>query len=344
MKLFVATLILSLVLQAAPALAQENLREKPSVDQVKVDPATQELIAGALKYMASQQSPSGAWNAGGHDAGITAYVLLAFLSTGNLPGEGEYGQQVARGTQYLLDCVRPDGYIAAPTGTSNMYGHGIASIVLGEIYGQTKDPNIRPKLERAIKLIIAAQSREGGWRYNPRPEGADISVTVLQVVALRVAKNSGLDVPQETIDRAVAYVKKCCDEKTGGFYYQPGSGKAGFARTAAAIYSLQVCGLYDDPMVKAGSDYIFANHQQDKQWFTYGHLYAAPAHYMMGGEVWAKWYKEVCAIIIPKAIRKGDQVSWTAIAGSREGGNVYATAAYTMILAMPYHYLPLYQR
>src|SRR6185295_15942157 len=97
---------------------------------------------------------------------------------------------------------------------------------------------------------------KGGWRYQPRPGDADISVTVLQVVALRAAKNGGLDIPQQTIDNAVQYVRRCFDERTGGFTYQPGNRAPGFARTAAAIYSLQVCGAYDDPLVKAGAEFL----------------------------------------------------------------------------------------
>ena len=77
-----------------------------------------------------------------------------------------------------------------------MYGHGVATIALGELYGQTKSPIIRAKLEKTIKLIIASQNSQGGWRYRPVVRDADISVTVLQVVALRAAKNAGIDVPQ----------------------------------------------------------------------------------------------------------------------------------------------------
>jgi prenyltransferase beta subunit len=163
-----------------------------------------------------------------------------------------------------------------------MYGHGIATIALAELYGQTRDPNIRPKLQAAVNLIIGCQNAEGGWRYQPRIADADLSVTVLQVVALRAAKNCGMDVPQITIDRAVGYVKSCRDRRSGGFNYTPHEMRPGFARTAAAIYSLQVCGLYDDPMVKAGSDYLFDRFGRGnddpfgREWFTYGNFYAGP--------------------------------------------------------------------
>ena len=94
---------------------------------------------------------------------------------------------------------------------------------------------MRAKLDKAVKVIISAQAsepgHEGGWRYRPIAKDADISVTVLSLVAIRAAKNGGLEVPQHTIDEGVAYVKRCQDERTGGFCYQP-QRDPGFAREA----------------------------------------------------------------------------------------------------------------
>jgi hypothetical protein len=324
-----------------------------------VDANTDAVIKSSLKFLASRQSPGGSWSSPGNNymAAITGYVLIAFMASGQLPGEGEYGQTCTRAVSFLLDCVRPDGYIAAPTGESNMYNHGIATIALGEVYGQTRDPSLRPKLERAVKLIIACQNPQGGWRYQPRIADADISVTVLQVVALRVARNGGIDVPQATIDRAVEFVKSCGDENSGGFGYQPQSRRApGFARTAAAIYSLQVCGLYDDPMVKRASDYLVdqmrgfhlpAKTPGKMQYFTYGNFYAAPAEYMIGGDAWANWYAGLKSILLnPAVMNQAPDGSnfWKPLGSDGPVNEVYATAVYTTILAMPYGYLPLYQR
>ncbi|MFI5378396.1 MAG: hypothetical protein ACHRHE_03745 [Tepidisphaerales bacterium] len=322
-------------------------------DKVVVDPATENAIRGALKYMASKQNGNGSWSASDgekHEVAMTGYVLMAFLVCGQLPDEGEYGKNVTAGVNFLLNAVKPDGFIQYGGGT-NMYGHGIASIALAEVYGQTRDVRIRPKLEAAIKLIINCQNDQGGWRYAPRRSDADISVTVLQVVALRAAKNGGLDVPQTTIDRAVAYVRTCYDENSGGFTYQPRNNSPGFARTAAAIYSLQVCGQYDDRRVKTGSEYLVKHARNDRQWFTYGNFYAAPAQYMIGGDTWEKWYGDMKDQLLKTTDQnglmrvQGELVSWEPKwdSGGRVG-TIYSTAVYTMILAMPYHYLPLYQR
>ena len=83
------------------------------------------------------------------------------------------------------------------------------------------------------------------------------------------------------------------DKKTGGFCYQPGQ-DPGFARTAAAIYALQVCGLYEDPMVVQGSAYLLdlMSKGPGQAWFIYGNYYGAPAEYMIGGDSWQQWYRD----------------------------------------------------
>lgn len=321
-------------------------------DPVRVDDKTEAVIKNALRWLAAKQQPNGAWGSSSeekqHPAAIAGYTLMAFLAAGQLPGEGEYGKTVSLGIQYMLDSMDGQGYYGNRNDGQYMYGHGVATIALAELYGASKIATMRPKLERAIRLILASQNKEGGWRYRPISHDADISVTVLQVVALRSAKNAGVDVPQKTIDDAVQYVKRCFVPSSGGFAYQPGQ-SPGFARTAAAIYSLQVCGLYDDPMVKKGSEYLMKEYKDGHmEWFTYGNFYAAPAQYMQGGETWKKWYEKLHHTLMTRVSTEGDKAYWSPekinLDGGRAVGPIYCTAVYTMILAMPYHYIPLYQR
>jgi hypothetical protein len=332
---------------AVPMWAQEPPLRQP--DPVRVDAKTEAVIKGALKWLASKQAASGEWASADmekqHPVAITGYTLMAFLAAGQLPDEGEHGRTVSAGVHYLLDKVSGEGHIGNRQDGQYMYGHGIASIALAEIYGQSRAASMRPRLDRVIKLIVASQNREGGWRYRPVSEDADLSVTVLQVVALRSAKNAGLDVPQKTLDDAVAYVKRCYRGDTGGFAYQPGK-EPGFARTAAAIYSLQVCGLYDDPMVAKGSQYLLREfREQGVEWWTYGNFYAAPAQYMQGGETWAKYYEMVKRAVLKRVVARGEVSYWEGrVDGEREVGPIYTTAVNTMILAVPFHYIPLYQR
>jgi hypothetical protein len=326
--------------------------------QPVVDAKTESIIRGSLKYLASRQTASGAFEGETeqekrHIVAMTAYVLMAFQASGNLPGQGEYGQVVEKGLQFLLDMQQADGIFGDRNNDKYMYHHGIASIAVGELYGESRSPLIRAKLEKAIKVILSSQNQDpndtdfGGWRYRPIVSDADVSVTVLQVVALRAAKNGGLEVPQKTIDNAVVYIRRCFDKSRGGFLYRPqdrGKGP-GFARTAAAIYSLQVCGHYEDPLVKVGADYLLSN-KDDRLWYTYGNFYAAPAMFMLGGQFWISYYNYTRNFLLKHAVVKGQHVYWEPNLDHERGneGPMYNTAVYAKILAMPYHYIPLYQR
>lgn len=348
-------LLLATILFCMPVFAADS---PVSGEGATIDEQTEKVIRGGLRYLAAHQGASGAFDGESdqerrHPVAMAGYILMAFQAAGNLPGEGEFGKNVTAGMQYLLDSIQADGIIGDRDNNKYMYNHGIATIALAELYGQTKSPVIRPKLDRAIKLILSSQNDErqdvnfGGWRYRPMIYDADVSVTVLQVVALRAAKNAGLNVPQGTIDNAVIYIKHCFDPSRGGFVYRPQESHKGpgFARTAAAIYSLQVCGLYEDPLARRGADYLMS-HLNDRLWYTYGNFYAAPALYMIGGETWRKYYAYTRNFLLQHVRRKGEMVYWEPDLDRERGneGPMYNTAVYTKILAMPYHYIPLYQR
>ena len=109
---------------------------------------------------------------------------------------------------YVLqpDSQTPEGYFGAKDG-SRMYGHGITTLMLAEMLGMGADANqdelIRTRCRHAVELILRAQKvtknelNQGGWRYTPDAGDSDMSVTVWQTMALRAAKNAGLDVPKE---------------------------------------------------------------------------------------------------------------------------------------------------
>ena len=164
-----------------------------------------------------------------------------------------------------------------------------------------------------MQLIVNSQNKEGGWRYNPKKEDADISVTVCQVMALRAAHNAGIHVPKETIDRAVEFVKKC-QNRDGGFCYMLSvGGESGFPRSAAAIVALNSAGIYQGPEITKGLDYLtrFRPEQgvtRREEYFEYGHYYAVQAMWQAGGERWARWYPAVRDELLA---RQGPSGSWS---------------------------------
>lgn len=346
------------LIAALPSLAPAD--NATSSDTVKVDKSTEAVINGALKYLASQQLPDGSWTGDKSSpqsnkwaVAMTSYVMMAYMANGNLPDAGPYAKQVKNGMQFLLDSVQADGTFRTGDPGHYMYMHGLGTMVLAELYGETQNPVIKPKLEHLVVLIERGQNPEGGWRYQPGSRDADLSVTVPQTVALCAAKRAGIAVPQATIDRAVAYIKKCAVGTTGDFAYQVGRGGGSYARNSAAIYALQITGLFDDPLVGAGATNVMRQITRSSdpgwrvEWLTYGSYYSGVAYYLIGGDRWKSYYETFGQqYLLRHVTTQGDMSYWgQELDGNAKGiGPNWCTAVFTTILSLPYGYLPLYQR
>jgi squalene cyclase len=321
----------ALALLLVPALAP--------ADGVKMTEETKKATAKALEWLASKQNADGSWSEGRypHNTAITSFALLAFMAQGHLPNQGLYGPEVAKGYRFLISSAREDGYLVGSRG-GNMYCHAMATLALAELWGMTGDNEIKPVLKKAVDLIVGSQNPEGGWRYEPRPTGADISVTIMQVMALRAAKNSGLHVKDETMNRAIDYIMKCYDARSGGFAYQPGR-TPGFARTAAGACVLQLTGKYKADQIPKAIEYL-KNNFEAREHFWYGHYYAAHAMHQVGGKDWENWYALLKTTLLPKQSPDG---SWST--RDREGvGPIYQTSIAVIVLSVPMNYLPIFQR
>jgi hypothetical protein len=312
--------------------------------------------------------------------GVTALGVLAFLAAGHEPGRGPYGQVVERAVQFLVRHVQNDGYVQAHE--TRMYSHAFATLALAEVYGMSRHPDLREKLQSAVEFTVRCQNETGGWRYKPFTVDSDMSVTVCQVVALRAARNVGIKVPQSTIDRALGYVISSAITEDrpygadrGTFYYQPAStryNRSSFSLTAAGLTTLFQAGLYDNRMMRAyiearGIDKdpppsvedsvgVMRQYYEDVRlrhaehyFFYYGNYYAAQALYHIGAyspEVWESWYDMVRKDLLRLERRT------TADGGPEESfwvSNVgsthtYATASAILILSIPFDYLPIHQR
>ena len=189
---------------------------------------------------------------------MTSLAGLAFMASGSSPGRGPYGSQIDKALAYVMQNTSPSGFIAvfATSTHGPMYSHGFGTLFLAEAYGMTHRPEIREKLQKAVRLIIDSQNIEGGWRYQPVRRDADLSVTICQINALRAARNAGLFVPKETVDACIRYVKRS-QNPDGGFRYMLQAGATSeFPRSAAGVVALQSAGEYDSKEVRDGIAYL----------------------------------------------------------------------------------------
>jgi len=292
-----------------------------------------------LEFLHAAQNKDGSWGSGSYSrhVGITGLGAMAMMSNGNVPGRGKYGEDVRKAIAYILKNVNPHSGFIGYGATARMYGHGFATLALAEAYGMEQNEGLRRKLKSAIRLIIRSQKPDGGWRYDPNPTGmSDLSVTVCQVMALRAARNAGIKVPKEVIERAIAYVKKSANDD-GSFKYMlhQGSGRS-YALTAAGLTTLYGAGEYDSPEIEAGLKYLGKANPGNFSHYFYGHYYACQAMYQAGGDHWRAWHAKVANELLRKQRPDG---SW-----SGEIGEAYCTAMACIILQVDNCYLPIFQR
>jgi hypothetical protein len=299
----------------------------------------------AMDYLRSKQRPDGGWQ---NNHAVNALAILAFMGRGHVPGRGPYKDVLEKGKRYLLSTQNPNtGF----TSFGTMYEHGLATLALVEMYGMDPDPELEDKTRKAVDLILKCQAPQGGWNYGPSPQNGDLSVSVMQIVAMRAADNAGIPVPVQHVERAIKYLHDHANPGGGGFGY--GGPGAGPQTSAAGTLSMQLLGKYDDPTVLRTLDYLAAFKPGDKweaygtQYFYYFHYYAIQAHYQAGGKHWNEWHPAVRELLL--ANQKPDG-SWEVPPGTAEAPNVvgdnkvYWTALASLILDIYMHFLPAYQR
>jgi prenyltransferase beta subunit len=329
-----------LAVLAEPADAHAASPDRTAVQMIT--PSAERAAQRALAWLARRQHEDGSFGSSTYhgNTAVTALAGMAFLASGSTPGRGPYGRQLNLAVDYLLASTQPSGFIVAARSSSHgpMYGHGFAVLFLAECYGMSPRPELRETLSRAVKLIVNCQNREGGWRYQPQRADADISVTVCEVMALRAARNAGLFVPKETIDRSIAYIKRC-QNTDGGFMYMLGGGESAFARSAAAVVALHSAGIYEGPEVRKGIDYLMqflAKPAAGQPYFEYGHYYAVQAMWRTGGDHWNRWFPAIRDELVRM---QRDDGSWPPSIDAD-----YATAMSIIVLQIPNNVLPIFQR
>jgi hypothetical protein len=325
-------------------------------------------IDKAVKWLLKRQNSDGSIaDAKQRKVTMTALAVMSLGAVGHqLSDQTPEGQAMRKGMEYIL---RPEnqsltGYFGHKY-HNGMYDHGIITLLLAESLGmgadEKQDKKIRDRLEKAIKLILRSQAvrkrqskDQGGWRYKPNSQDADLSVTAWQLIALKAARNAGVEVPKEAIEDASKYVKRCFHAKgkpegpdniaPGYFTYMAGQGNMRFGSAAAGLLCLQIIGEWDSPEVK-GSAQFFLDYKipkpKGRDHFYYGMYYYAQGMYQFGGENADHARKTVREIMFGL---QQDDGSWPLAHKARNVGSVYSTCMALLSLSIHYHYLPIYQR
>ena len=310
-------------------------------------------VRKALDYLSREQRRQGYWqaNSGQYRVAMTALAGMAMLAEGSTTTTGKYARNISLAVDYLLEMSQPNGLIGFKEDYRYTYGHGFSMLFLSQVYGEEEDIRRRERIQdvltKAVEFSAYAQTDRGGWGYVSARDGNNFdegSTCITQVQGLRAARNAGIPVPKEIIDRARKYIDDCTTPEGGVLYSIKRSGGARPPITAAALASLFSAGEYEGDKVEKMLDYCKRNvwpsdsgMRSNYGHWHYAHYYYAQVIYRLGDEQWHPYQRLIVAQIIPQQAANG---AW------KDGhiGPVYTTAINATILQLDKGYLPIYQR
>lgn len=312
-----------------------------------------------LEWLKNHQLEHGSWHFNHHvgpcgglcrnpgrtetSTGSTSLALLAFLGAGQTHRDGEYQEVVQKGLYYLLTRMRHTSH-GTDLQEGTMYSQGLATICLCEAYAVSEDPSLKQLAQGAVNFVVYAQDgRGGGWRYTPGAPG-DTSVHGWQVMALRSAEMSYLNVPPRPLKLADRFLDTV--QLDGGARYKYMADRIQESDALSAIGLL--CRMYsgwprEHDALRRGVERIAATGPKpDDMYYNY---YATQVMHHYGGPLWHDWNTKMRDYLVRTQERRGhENGSWYFEGNNGQvGGRLYNTALAIMTLEVYYRHLPLYR-
>ena len=334
----------------------------------EITPQSEAAAEKGLRWLARNQTEQGNWES--DDLGLVSLGALAFLSAGHLPDRGPYGVHVRRALDYIVSRAKPSGLLNESDRRKDMYNHGLSMFVLTQAYGMTDDRRLARVMDRGLKLIFDVQCGDGGWDYvaERQPRGHDLSLAVMQAKAIRAAMDMGLEIPPQSAESAIRYVRSTYrpngppDGKRYGDHPQadrPGAftysgDRTTTAMAAAGAVCLQEFGLYEDFRILRSMDHVINDINKDMPdkkgevpFDAYTLYYVAQGLYQVGGTRWRENYpkiRDACVRTQRSSADPAEDGSWD---GGRVGGRpgrMFGTSVGVFVLTIPNRYLPILQQ
>ena len=376
---------------AVPAAPRARAADDKPKDRKKEIEAA---VEKGLEFLKKTQAQDGHFEAQGgqYATTMTALAGMAFLMEGSTLKEGKYSDQVKKAVDWFLAPGRlsAEGKIGDSQHQSEsqryMYGQGFGTMFLASVYGEEEDDEQRKKLEKllnkSVEFTCKAQTLKkhkkpegkeveiGGWGYVSAKDGNNFdegSVTITALQGLRAARDAGIKVPKDNIDKAVNYLEACTTPDGGIVYNYTGNSGRGQGRpplTAAAICCGFSAGQYKSELPKKWLKYC---RDHDSQFFARGRqshdeyqtYYFGQAMYAVGDDKYAEMFKDEAWL---KADGKDKYLSWSRFkdnyfqqildnqdkttGGWSQGyiGPVFTTSVNLTLLQLDKGILPIYQK
>ncbi len=337
------------VVAAAASPARAQLPSTRFGEAVPRD--VREMYDRGLQFLAKTQSENGDWAGGGGEngPGTTGMAMMVFLACGEDPNFGPYSNHIRLAIRNMIRGQDASSGIMGPS----MYHHGFATLALAEAYGVVDERGLWPEgkgprtigqaLELAVRAAVTSQKKNplGAWRYSPDARDADTSVSGAVFVGLLAARNAGIEVPDESIDKAISFYAQMTSA-SGEVAYAGGMGGMGesLARSSIATLVYSVARRKDLKQYKATLDYLRQRVDQagsgQAGWTEYARYYEAQALFQGDVAAWDKWNR-----MLVRQLKQAQQAD-----GSFRGqlGTSVGTSLSLLALAVNFRFLPIYER
>ena len=308
-----------------------------------------------LRYLADTQTEDGSWSGTTRGPGITGICIMALMASGEDPDFGSYATNIRKALRSII--INQDartGYIGGySSGHGSMYHHGFALLALSEAYGAVNErllwegSDVPPEqrrtlgqaLELAVRSTLTAQKKNswGAWRYSPESRDADTTVAGTVLMGLLGARNAGIEVPNEAIDKAVSFFQSHTMRDGTVAYQMTSSHGSGLTRAAIGTLIYAIAKRKDTPEYKAVSEYIKRRMDHGGAGYPYYNLYyMAQALFQSDFEAWKAWNR--------RTIERLQSMQSDNGSFSSSHGKAYGTGMAILALALNYRLLPIYER
>ncbi|MBL9076363.1 MAG: hypothetical protein JNL08_02600, partial [Planctomycetes bacterium] len=226
----------------------------------------------------------------------------------------------------------------------------------------------KPTAQKGVNYLESHRNPYSVWRYQPRDNDNDTSVTGWCIMAYESGEYFGLEINKQALNYAAIWLDQVSDP-TGLHGYtkagerssrKPGEHKTKFpvekgeSMTAAGLFCRYFMGQdpKEKPIMNAAANRIAAKPPiWDEKAGTIDHYYwyyATYALFQRGGQHWSEWQKKLETAVVKPQHRSTDPAqknrygSWDPVdVWGEDGGRVYSTAILVLTLEAYYRYSKL---
>ena len=333
-------------------------------------PAAAQMIEQGIAWLLAHQDKDGRWNAdefmlhdgdkatdgkgrGTQDVAITGLVLLALSREGVARRSDVHYGALVRGAHWLALQQGENGVFGSNSAQDFIYGQAIATLGLWAATAATGSAEARTAAERGYAYLEAHRNPYAVWRYQPRDNDNDTSVTTWATLAYLAAHEQGHKVNRQAFALIAMWLDQVTDEQGRAGYTRKGEPSSrnmrnaarfppthGEAMTAAGLLCRTGMGQSEEShpitaqsaallLEKAPTWAAEDGHVDHCYWF-----FATEALRHFGGEGRSTWANALVPALQQGMRRDGAYAgSWDPVdPWGEDGGRLYATALSVLAL------------